>query len=55
MTSPRPMTEAEYQRHYQLVRRLPVQLERARLRVRHLEMQAERLGMAELLDPARQA
>lgn len=47
-------TRAErYERHR--VRYLPIQLDRARRRVAHLEREAVRRGMPELLNPESQA
>ena len=44
------MNAREYQSLVNRQRRLPDQLVRARLRVRQLEREAERLGMRELLE-----
>ncbi len=44
------MTQQEYQRIVNKQRHLPLQLERARQRVRHLEAEAVRLGLAELVE-----
>lgn len=44
------MTEEEYRRITYRQRRLPCELARARTRVRHLEREAARLGMPELLE-----
>lgn len=43
------MSEREYRHIINRQRRLPEELERARLRVKHLEAEASRLSMDELL------
>lgn len=48
--SARPMSEREHRQIINKQRNLPEQLLRARLRVRHLEQEARRLSMIELLN-----
>lgn len=45
------MTEKEYRQIINRQRRLPGELSRARTRVQHLEAEARRYGMTDLLEP----
>lgn len=49
------MTPQQHMRIINRQRRLPEQLAKARLRVRHLELEAERLGIREILEDPRVA